>query len=118
MSRSSYLRIGWVQRVACKAFLKHPCFLRRTFEINDDPLQDLSTPTGFALALSYVMRLKEGGLLWGGLPCGSSPAFEYRFQQPAALWFHKRIYGYSMHIRKFSGPAGLSGFQRLHRSAT
>ena len=41
------------------------------------PQQDLSTPTGFLLALKQTLRLKPGSLLFGGVPCSSMPGYVY-----------------------------------------
>ena len=39
--------------------------------LNDPALEDLSSPMGFLLAVKNTMRLKKGGLLFGGVPCSS-----------------------------------------------
>ena len=42
-----------------------------TFDIEDDPSQDLTTLDGFRKALRLVLRLVPGGLLWMGVQCSS-----------------------------------------------
>ena len=42
-----------------------------TFDIKNDTAEDLTTPTGFWLALSLVLRLRAGGLLWLAPVCSS-----------------------------------------------
>ena len=41
------------------------------FDILRSPQEDLTTEAGFLKALGLVMRLREGALLWIGLPCSS-----------------------------------------------
>ena len=41
------------------------------YDISTNPKEDLSTTMGFILALRGVLRLKIGGLLWGGVPCST-----------------------------------------------
>ena len=47
------------------------------FDVVNGPQQDLSTPTGFLLALKQTLRLKPGSLLFGGVPCSSMPGYVY-----------------------------------------
>jgi hypothetical protein len=52
------------------SFMNLDC--RRSMEIMDDPiLQDMASPLGFLLALRNTLRLKPGGLLFGGVPCNT-----------------------------------------------
>lgn len=48
-----------------------PNAARKSFDIVDNALFDLSTPFGFLLALKQTLRLKPGALLFGGVPCSS-----------------------------------------------
>ena len=41
-------------------------------DIQHRPQDDFMQVIGFTLAVRDVMRLKPGGLLWGGHPCGPS----------------------------------------------
>ena len=43
----------------------------RQSDIQKGPLHDLCSNEGFLLALKGVMRVKENGLLWLGVPCNS-----------------------------------------------
>ncbi len=41
-------------------------------DIRDEPeLHDLLSVCGFLYGLRMTLRLKAGGLLWGGIPCSS-----------------------------------------------
>ena len=44
----------------------------RRSDINRGPLHDLTSSQGFLLAMKGVLRLKENGLLWLGVPCNST----------------------------------------------
>ena len=42
-----------------------------TFEILDNPLQDITSEKGVQLLLGKILQCKKGGLVWLGVPCSS-----------------------------------------------
>jgi hypothetical protein len=54
-----------------KSFQEAGCTVA-SYEIDKDPVMcDLTTDIGMLHAVGLVLRLKVGGLLWGGVPCSS-----------------------------------------------
>lgn len=46
--------------------------MRQWMDIQHRPQDDFMQVTGFTLAVRDVLRLRPGGLLWAGHPCGPS----------------------------------------------
>ena len=44
-------------------------YMRSTYEIRDNEECDLTTTMGFICLIFKVLRIREGGLLYGGPPC-------------------------------------------------